>query len=43
MRFLSSEIDLAIMRAHVSLWSALSAQGAPIGVHDFWIAAACIA
>ncbi len=42
-RFRVLEIDLAAARSHAELWAYLAARGQMIGVHDSWIAAACIA
>lgn len=36
-------IDLATARAHTQLWADLSTRGEPIGLHDSWLAATCIA
>jgi len=36
-------IDLAVARTHAQLWAALAAKGAPIGPHDLWLAATCVA
>jgi tRNA(fMet)-specific endonuclease VapC len=35
--------DLACARAHAQLWADLERTGTPIGRHDLWLAAACIA
>jgi tRNA(fMet)-specific endonuclease VapC len=37
------QIDLATARSHAQLWSGLQARGRMIGVHDSWLAAACLA
>jgi len=37
------EIDLATARSHAQLWSDLARGGSMIGVHDFWLAAKCLA
>jgi tRNA(fMet)-specific endonuclease VapC len=36
-------IDLATARSHAQLWSELARRGEMIGVHDSWLAAACLA
>lgn len=36
-------IDGQVARMHAQLWAQLSAAGTPIGTHDMWIAATCIA
>ncbi len=36
-------IDVSIARAHAQLWASLVTAGTPIGPHDMWIAATCIA
>lgn len=36
-------IDLSTARAHARLWANLAAAGRPIGPHDQWLAAACLA
>ncbi|MDO8916105.1 MAG: type II toxin-antitoxin system VapC family toxin [Coriobacteriia bacterium] len=36
-------VDLATARAHARVWAELRQQGALIGPHDLWLAAACIA
>ncbi len=36
-------IDLPTARAHARLWARLAAAGRPIGPHDQWLAAACLA
>ncbi|MFW6084397.1 MAG: type II toxin-antitoxin system VapC family toxin [Gemmatimonadota bacterium] len=36
-------IDLPTARAHARLWAHLAAAGRPIGPHDQWLAAACLA
>jgi len=35
-------IEIATARMHARLWADLAAQGQLIGVHDLWIAAACL-
>lgn len=35
--------DKAVARVHSHLWAHLAAAGTPIGVHDMWIAATCLA
>ena len=37
------DLDLATARSHAQLWSELELQGRMIGVHDSWLAAACLA
>lgn len=37
------DIDLATARSHAKLWADLARQGNMIGVHDSWLAAACLA
>ena len=36
-------IDLATARSHASLWAGLARRGQMIGIHDSWLAAACLA
>ena len=36
-------IDLATARSHAQLWAGLARRGKMIGVHDSWLAAACLA
>ena len=36
-------VELGTARAHARLWADLAVEGCPIGAHDFWIAAACLA
>ncbi|MCX6348398.1 MAG: type II toxin-antitoxin system VapC family toxin [Candidatus Aureabacteria bacterium] len=36
-------IDLATARSHAQLWADLARRGKMIGVHDAWLAAACLA
>ncbi|MDP9348093.1 MAG: type II toxin-antitoxin system VapC family toxin [Gemmatimonadota bacterium] len=36
-------IDLATARTHAQLWAALASTGTPIGPHDLWLAASCVA
>ncbi|MBM4039799.1 MAG: type II toxin-antitoxin system VapC family toxin [Planctomycetes bacterium] len=36
-------IDLATAQVHSSVWAELESRGTPIGAHDLWIAASCIA
>jgi predicted nucleic acid-binding protein len=36
-------VDLATARSHAQLWADLARQGKMIGVHDSWLAAACLA
>lgn len=36
-------IDKTVARAHANLWAHLAAAGTPIGAHDMWIAATCLA
>lgn len=42
-RFSILPIDLGTARIHAQLWAELEERGTPIGPHDVWIAAACIA
>jgi tRNA(fMet)-specific endonuclease VapC len=35
--------DLTVARVHANLWAHLAAAGTPIGGHDMWIAATCLA
>lgn len=42
-RFPTLPIDLGTGRAHARLWADLAATGRPIGTHDLWLAAACVA
>ena len=37
------DIDLATARSHAQLWSDLVESGQRIGIHDSWLAAACLA
>lgn len=36
-------VELAVARTHAQLWAELDAKGAPIGAHDLWLAASCVA
>ncbi len=36
-------IGLPAARAHAQLWAALNSKGSPIGAHDLWLAASCVA
>lgn len=36
-------IDMAAARAHARLWAQLAAAGTPVGAHDLWLAATCVA
>lgn len=36
-------IELAVARTHAQLWAELDAKGSPIGAHDLWLAASCVA
>lgn len=36
-------INLVIARIHAQIWAGLASQGTPIGLHDSWIAATCLA
>lgn len=42
-RFPILSLDLGTARAHARLWADLAAAGTPIGAHDLWLAAACLA
>lgn len=42
-RFPLLDLDLATARSHAQLWAELATQGALIGPHDLWLAAACLA
>lgn len=42
-RFPLLPIDLAVARVHSAVWAELAARGTPIGAHDLWLAASCIA
>lgn len=42
-RFPVLPIELAVARTHAQLWAELDAKGAPIGAHDLWLAASCVA
>ena len=42
-RFPILPIELAVARAHAQLWADLAARGLPIGSHDLWLAASCVA
>ena len=35
--------DLTVARMHAEIWAELAAKGKPIGAHDMWLAAACLA
>lgn len=37
------DIEMSIGRAHARLWADLAQAGRPIGAHDLWIAASCLA
>ena len=41
-RFSIIPIDLSTARIHSQLWADLESQGIMIGLHDLWLAAACI-
>jgi tRNA(fMet)-specific endonuclease VapC len=36
-------IDLSVARAHARLWADLATGGTPVGAHDLWLAATCVA
>ncbi len=36
-------IELAAARTHAQLWAELDSKGSPIGAHDLWLAASCVA
>lgn len=36
-------VDLTVARVHAQVWAELRAAGTPIGPHDLWIAATCLA
>ncbi|HUF51959.1 MAG TPA: PIN domain-containing protein, partial [Longimicrobiales bacterium] len=38
-----ADIDTGVARAHARLWADLAAAGTPIGAHDLWLAATCVA
>jgi tRNA(fMet)-specific endonuclease VapC len=42
-RFPTLSIDLGTARQHSRLWALLAAKGTMIGLHDTWLAAACLA
>ncbi|MBI4371041.1 MAG: type II toxin-antitoxin system VapC family toxin [Elusimicrobia bacterium] len=42
-RFPVLPIELAVARTHAQLWAELEAKGSPIGAHDLWLAASCVA
>jgi tRNA(fMet)-specific endonuclease VapC len=42
-RFPLLSVDLACARAHAQLWAELRQAGKPIGPHDLWLAATCVA
>jgi tRNA(fMet)-specific endonuclease VapC len=42
-RFPLLTVDLATARVHAQLWAELATQGRPIGPHDLWLAAQCVA
>lgn len=35
--------DLTVARMHAEIWAELTIKGKPIGAHDMWIAATCLA
>ena len=36
-------ITLSVARTHAQLWAELDSKGSPIGAHDLWLAASCVA
>ena len=36
-------IDMNVARAHARVWAELASAGTPIGAHDMWLAATCVA
>ena len=42
-RFSILSIDLSVARIHAQLWAELSTKGIPMGPHDTWLSAICIA
>ena len=36
-------IESSVARAHAQLWAELEAKGSPVGAHDLWLAASCVA
>jgi len=36
-------VDILTARTHARLWAELAEQGKPIGAHDLWLAATCLA
>lgn len=36
-------IDILTARTHASLWADLAGRGQPVGAHDLWIGATCVA
>lgn len=42
-RFPALPIDSAVARTHAQLWAELDAKGSPVGAHDLWLAASCVA
>lgn len=36
-------VDLATARTHAQLWAELASAGTPVGPHDLWLAASCVA
>jgi tRNA(fMet)-specific endonuclease VapC len=42
-RFPMLPVDLACARTHAWLWAELRRMGTPVGPHDLWLAATCVA
>jgi tRNA(fMet)-specific endonuclease VapC len=38
-----TDIDVGVARTHARLWSDLASAGTPVGAHDLWLAATCVA
>ncbi len=37
------DVDLAVARLHAEIWARLASEGQPIGSHDLWLGATCLA
>lgn len=42
-QFPIAPIDLEVARTHARLWAELAAAGTPVGPHDLWLGATCVA
>ena len=36
-------VEMLTARIHVELWADLAGRGEPVGAHDLWLAATCVA